>query len=169
MVTCTLRGAHKKHEGVQVDPGKPWVRTFPQWPNEDYVAPSAPSSKPAQIERINDLVERTRTAVPVKSYAGTSGWSGSETSRDRALDQDASGITAASQWAVLRLVSEAGVTGVTVAEIRQPHTDMHHGMASGALTNLHKGGHITRLTDKRGKCQVYVLPEHVNGRTEASL
>jgi hypothetical protein len=41
---------------------------------------------------------------------------------------------------------------------------MHHGQASGALSVLHKEGRIARLTERRNRCAVYVLPEYVQGR-----
>ena len=76
-------------------------------------------------------------------YAGTSGWSGSDTSRTRAVTADASGQT----WA--ELGDKLGA---------------HHGTASGVLSVLHKAGRIDRLTERRDRCKVYVLPEFTAGR-----
>jgi hypothetical protein len=44
----------------------------------------------------------------------------------------------------------------------------HHGQASGALSDLHKAGLIARLVERRNRCSVYVLPEHVGGRATAA-
>ena len=42
--------------------------------------------------------------LPLTPYAGTSGWSGSETSRDRAVSQDKDGTTKNRQSETMRLV-----------------------------------------------------------------
>ena len=97
-------------------------------------------------------------------YAGTSGYAaGSDTSEDRARDQDASGATTRFQRYVLREVGDRGRYGATWAELAHL-LDMHHGQASGALSNLHKAGLLARLTERRKRCAVYVLPEHVADR-----
>jgi hypothetical protein len=41
---------------------------------------------------------------------------------------------------------------------------IHHGSASGTLSNLHRVGRIVRLRQVRQRCKVYVLPEFVNER-----
>lgn len=102
-------------------------------------------------------------ALPETPYAGSSGWSGSDTSRERAEAADADGTTSERQERVLadlRAVTFIGLTWKDLAAAR----GMHHGQASGVLSNLHKAGHIARLTERRANCQVYVMPEHVNGR-----
>lgn len=100
-------------------------------------------------------------------YAGTSGWSGTETSRQRAEEQDRSGITGARQRAILHDIVNAGASGLTVKELRDI-TGWHHGSVSACLTNLHKAGAIARLSEVRDRCKVYVAPEYVEGReTEA--
>jgi hypothetical protein len=100
------------------------------------------------------------------NYNGTSGWSGSETSQERAVTMDKSGKTAYYQQyilGVLRIVKHFGVTWGEVAE----GALTHHGTASSALTNLHKAGVIVRLKQKRGKSAVYVLPEFAASRETA--
>jgi DNA-binding transcriptional ArsR family regulator len=104
--------------------------------------------------------------LPYGSELPTSGWSGSESSRDRALAADASGLTSATQQTALELLAATGSDGITWAEMSAA-TGQHHGTVSGALSNLHKAGLITRLTERRGGSQIYVLPEHVSGRQEA--
>jgi len=101
--------------------------------------------------------------LPVLPYGGTSGWSGSETSRDRAVTADKSGKTGKNQQEVLQQLELARGRGVTWQELSDA-TGWHHGTASGALSVLHKTGLITRLKDKRGKCAIYVLPDFVQDR-----
>lgn len=106
----------------------------------------------------------------------TSGWSGSDTSHERAVTEDTDGTTSARQNEVLRLLGRNTRTisgtmggreaGLTVADIRD-RTGWHHGQASSALSVLHKEGKIARLQQRRGRCAVYVLPEYVNGRATA--
>lgn len=96
-------------------------------------------------------------------YAGTSGWSGTDTSRDRATSADRDGTTSRRQRLVLIALQGAGPHGRTWGELASD-TGMHHGQASGTLTVLHKAGRIARLTEKRNRCRVYVHPAYVNGR-----
>lgn len=101
--------------------------------------------------------------VPATPYGGTSGWSGSDTSRERAETEDTDGTTSARQQTVLRHLGFVGSVGATWREVAAA-TGWHHGQASGALSVLHKEGRIARLTVRRDRCQVYVLPSCVNGR-----
>lgn len=103
---------------------------------------------------------------PELPYAGTSGWSGSDTSRDRALREDATGVTSARQAYVVNFVRLAGRHGVTSKELRE-RSGWHHGQASGALSVLHKAGRLARLHSaeaRRDRCAVYITPDHTNGR-----
>ena len=103
---------------------------------------------------------------PVLPYSGTSGWSGSDTSRDRAERSDKDGTTSQRQREVTRYLGAAGSDGMTWRDLSE-QTGWHHGTASGALSVLHKEGTIVRLTERRDRCQVYVLPEWVQGRETA--
>lgn len=104
---------------------------------------------------------------PSLPYAGTSGHSGTDTSRQRAVEADTSGLTNERQaWVVRRLDLIEKHAGITVKDLREK-TDWHHGVASSVLTTLHIAGRITRLEEKRDRCHVYVLPEYVNGRPES--
>jgi hypothetical protein len=103
---------------------------------------------------------------PVLPYAGTSGWSGSDTSLDRVLHEDSTGITSARQAYVMNFVRLAGYHGVTSKELRE-RSEWHHGQASGALSVLHKVGRLARLHSaeaRRDRCAVYVTPDYINGR-----
>lgn len=99
----------------------------------------------------------------VRPYAGSSGWSGSSTSKARADEADTSGATSARQGLVLGMLRDSGIWGLTVKELRES-TGWHHGTASGALSVLHLAGHIFRLSESRDRCKVYVLGEFVVGR-----
>lgn len=97
-------------------------------------------------------------------YAGTSGYAaGSDTSEDRARTDDEAGTTTERQRTVLAEVGARGRYGATWSELANL-TGWHHGQASGALSVLHKSGLLARLTERRQRSSVYVLPEHVADR-----
>lgn len=100
---------------------------------------------------------------PVLPYAGTSGWSGTDTSRERAENADRDGTTAQRQRKTLEALFAAGTTGLTWKELADEH-GWHHGNASSSLSTLHKEAHIARLTERRNRCKVYVHPTWVDGR-----
>lgn len=97
-------------------------------------------------------------------YAGTSGWSGTDTSRERAEEADSTGATASRQRELRQIGKDLGTYGITVTELKQREGWAHHGTASGTLTTLHMVGDFVRLSQKRGRCKVYVHADHVAGR-----
>ena len=97
---------------------------------------------------------------PEVPYNGSSGWSGSDASKQRAAHDDGNGITAQRQIDTMNQLEIAGQQGLTWNELAY-HYGWHHGQASGALSNMHKTGHIMRLKETRNKSHVYVLPEWV--------
>lgn len=100
-------------------------------------------------------------------YAGTSGWSGSDASRERALKADTSGQTKNRRKQAMAALRKAGVHGMTYQELGAMF-DWHHGTSTGVLSVLHKSGEIARLSkQKRNGCSVYMLPEHLYGRATA--
>lgn len=101
-------------------------------------------------------------------YAGTTGWSGSDTSKERAVEEAGDGTAGFRQRAVLSLIQACGTHGLTVVDVRN-RLDFHHGQASAALTALHKGGRILRLEERRDRCQVYVHPDHQAARPLAKV
>lgn len=103
---------------------------------------------------------------PILPYAGTSGWSGSESSRDRAKEQDSDGKTLNRQNQTLDILRERSVFGVTWKELSDK-TGWHHGSASGVLSVLHKEGLIVRLKQRRNKCAIYMLAVFANGYERA--
>lgn len=104
--------------------------------------------------------ERGEVLLP---YAGTSGWSGSATSYDRAVTADREGTTGARQRQTLAHLARAGERGCTWQELAAA-TGWHHGTASGVLSVLHKEGRIARLAESRNRCRVYVLDTYAEGR-----
>lgn len=104
-----------------------------------------------------------RLTEPVLPYGGTSGWSGSDTSRERADQADVSGVTSKRQQGVLELLEVRRTVGATWVDVSK-YLNLHHGSASGALSALHKTGHVSRLTERHNGSLIYVLPQYVAGR-----
>ena len=96
-------------------------------------------------------------------YGPTAGWSGSDTSRERAEEEAESGVAQARLARALELIDLAGPWGLTWRELGDL-TGWHHGQSSGALSNLHKLGQVCRLRDARDRCKPYVTAAHVGGR-----
>lgn len=96
-------------------------------------------------------------------YNGTSGHSGTDTSKARAVNADRSGKTALRQAQALNLLAERTFRGMTWKELSEV-TQLHHGTASGVLSVLHKAGRIARLKETRNGCKVYVDLRCINGR-----
>jgi hypothetical protein len=101
-------------------------------------------------------------------YAGTEGFSGTDTSRDRAESKAATAKRRQNQ--MLAYLARRGRDGATVVDVKRDAGPdaapefAHHGTASGTLSILHRSGQIARLTETRDKAHVYVLPEHIDGR-----
>ena len=94
----------------------------------------------------------TEAYVP---YNGTAGWSGTDTSKQRALDNIHSGRELNNQQSALLYLKNAGELGLTWKELAT-ETGWHHGTASGVLSVLHQSGAIIRLYSVRNRCKVYV-------------
>ena len=108
-------------------------------------------------------VQMGNLQIPLLPYAGTSGWKGSEASKDRVYKDDNDGKTVSRQNLALQHLQFAihyGMTWVELGAERQ----WHAGQASGVLSVLHKEGYIVRLKERRNRCSVYVMPEFTNGR-----
>jgi hypothetical protein len=114
---------------------------------------------------VSGAARGAETALPYPDRSGqpTQGHSGSETSRERALEEASTGTAAERQAETQRLLDVFASEGVTVSELRE-FTGWHHGQASSVLSVLHKEEKIARLAMRRNRCHVYVLPEYVNGR-----
>jgi hypothetical protein len=96
-------------------------------------------------------------------YGGTAGSSGSTASAEAAEREATDGTMADRQARILQALALAGPMGRTVVDLRDGGAN-HHGKTSSALTALHKDGRINRLTERRDRSSVYVLPEHTEGR-----
>jgi DNA-binding MarR family transcriptional regulator len=103
------------------------------------------------------------TYEPVLPYNGSSGHSGTDTSKERADTMDKTGKTKDLQLNALLLIDKNGEYGITWGELSQS-LNVHHGSASCVLSVLHKEGELVRLKERRGRSKVYVLPYWVNGR-----
>lgn len=93
--------------------------------------------------------------VPYKPYKGTAGWSGTDTSKARAIDNIASGREENNQVLALKYLKSKGTDGATWKEIAA-ETGWHHGTASGVLSVLHQSGAIVRALKARNRCKIYV-------------
>ena len=90
------------------------------------------------------------------------GHSGSETSEEAARRPGVGKKT----MEVHRLLEAAGREGLIALEAGAL-AGLSHGAVSGALSRLHRAGLVERLTERRGRQQVYVAPEYVDGRETA--
>jgi len=93
----------------------------------------------------------------------TTGWSGSDTSHERATGERDDGTVARRQQQTLVSLTRVGSDGLTWRELGE-RQGWHHGQASSVLSVLHKEGRIARLVLRRDRCHVYVLTDHVNER-----
>ena len=106
--------------------------------------------------------------TPALPYNGHSGYvKNSDTSTDRALQNDADGTTNKHQQFVLETLFKAGTDGHTWFEIDSLGSN-HHGITSGALSALHKTGEVFMLKAKRTKSHIYVHDYYRNAFTENS-
>jgi len=88
-------------------------------------------------------------------YGGRSGFvAGSDTSQERASEDDTNGKTSARLEAVLEALIKVP-QGLTWSELSR-QLDLHHGQISGALSMLHKDGHVFALKIRREKSHPYV-------------
>lgn len=122
---------------------------------------------------MTDTTTGPAPVFPVLPYAGTSGYSNEEASRDATLYLDRVGVTAEAQRAVYGLLVDARQDGMTVNEaedvmryrmVRAGKPVWRHGRVSAALSNLHERDLVALLKERRGHCGVYVLPRWVQDR-----
>jgi hypothetical protein len=91
---------------------------------------------------------------------GTGGHSGSDTSQARAERDRDSGRHSQRADETLLFLTLRGAAGATWFELAE-FLEIHHGAASGILSNLHKAGTIARTPARRNRSKVYVLPQFV--------
>jgi hypothetical protein len=95
----------------------------------------------------------------------SSGFSGTDTSKERAQLRDLVGAPGEVQRAIINSLKLSLRKGRTQSELDEELFELgHHGTISGAVSNLHKKGLIARLAEKRGKNKIYVMPYNVDGR-----
>jgi len=97
--------------------------------------------------------------VPYAPYKGTAGWSGTDTSKARAIDNITSGREQNNQVRALAYLKLAGNKGMTWKELAEG-TGWHHGTASGVLSVLHQSGSIVRTIQSRNRCKIYVHQDY---------
>jgi len=104
----------------------------------------------------------TNAYVP---YNGTAGWSGTDTSKERAMYNLRTGKEYNNQQKALRLLKLKGTVGLTWKEL-STETGWHHGTSSGILSVLHMSGAIVRTYTVRNRCKVYV---HQNFKDDVKI
>ena len=97
--------------------------------------------------------------VPYRPYKGTAGWSGTDTSQARAVDNVKSGREKNYQITTLSYLKLAGIQGMTWKELAEG-TGWHHGTTSGVLSVLHQSGAIVRAVKTRNRCKIYVHQDY---------
>jgi hypothetical protein len=88
-------------------------------------------------------------------YNGTAGYVPVQASRERAHREVKDGSLSKRLDDVMSLLDKRGIIGATWQEVAQT-LGLHHGQASGALSNLHRMGLVFSLREKRNKCHPYV-------------
>ena len=86
---------------------------------------------------------------------GSGGWSGADTSRDRAEHERDSGELSHRLKVIQDALDAAGARGLIWQELADL-TGWHHGRVSSALTNLHKQRKAFTLKTRRNNCHPYV-------------
>lgn len=85
----------------------------------------------------------------------------SDTSRERATREDRTGVFKARRENILKLIEEAGTTGLTWKDAADL-TGLHHGQISSVLTRLHENGDVFQLKVTRYGCHPYLLAAFKN-------
>ena len=90
---------------------------------------------------------------------------GANTEASRDLERDQHATFTDQQSVVLALAFDAGARGITGHDI-QAATGWGDSPKSRALSNLLRDGKLIRLTEKRDRGSVHVLPEYAGGREQ---
>ena len=88
------------------------------------------------------------------TYNNTQGYVNQPASIARATREAATGISNERAERILATIMY-NPDGWTWKELGQ-HLGLHHGQISGALSNLHKSGHVFMLRQQRNRCHPYV-------------
>lgn len=84
-------------------------------------------------------------------------------SKDAGEHLRSSGATSDLKRAIWNTVDRKGSAGMTVKEFTHLSGE-HHGQVSGAFSTMHQRGDLARLTERRARYEVYVVPQYLNGR-----
>lgn len=90
----------------------------------------------------------------VLTYNGTTGAVNQPASQQRATKEAKSGEATERAKRILQHLQHK-TAGMTWQELA-PVLNLHHGQMSGALSNLHKSGHVFMLREQRNRCHPYV-------------
>lgn len=90
---------------------------------------------------------------------------GANADASRDLERDQHATFTDQQAAVLALAYDAGERGITGHDV-QVATGWGDSSKSRAMSNLLRDGKLLRLTEKRDRGSVHVLPEHLAGREQ---
>lgn len=93
-------------------------------------------------------------------YNGTGGYVERPASKQRAQREARDGTLSKRQQSISVLLIDAGKDGMTWKQIAE-QLGLHHGQASGALSNMHKAGVIFMLRQQRDRCHPYVHKAYV--------
>lgn len=88
------------------------------------------------------------------TYAGTSGYVNQPASVARAITEAADGVSSDRARLILQTLEHQS-NGMTWKQLGAM-LNLHHGQVSGALSNLHKAGHVFMLRKQRNRCHPYV-------------
>jgi hypothetical protein len=107
-------------------------------------------------------------SAPMMIAYGTtgSGDAGNESSRQRRILEDLTGLTGKRQREIFTRVVQSGYAGMTVGEV-EDRLRLGHGQASSALTHLHRAQHLIRIKDQRMKQEIYLHPDYRGDREES--
>lgn len=90
---------------------------------------------------------------------------GANADASRDLERDQHATFTDQQAAVLALAYDAGERGITGHDV-QVATGWGDSSKSRAMSNLLRDGKLLRLTEKRDRGSIHVLPEHLAGREQ---
>lgn len=88
------------------------------------------------------------------TYAGTSGYVNQPASITRAITEANNGTSTERARVILTYLAHSP-EGMTWKQFSM-RLNLHHGQISGALSNLHKSGHVFMLRQQRNRCHPYV-------------
>lgn len=102
------------------------------------------------------------------TYNGTAGAVNQPASQQRAKREASNGAATERARLILQFlaISPEGMTWKQLGRV----LNLHHGQVSGALSNLHKSGHVFMLHQQRDKCHLYVHAQfRVNYTTDERI